>query len=242
MKLGILPGLLLLFSSVLHAQWEEFPVLPGESLWASSVLSETLGGTVYEYPPENLFDGDKATPWVEGVSGDGAGESLTILANRAVTGFSLVNGFAKSASLYDKNNRIKSLELSLLAGFTAPGMISETDAELYLLKEIRLKDPLLVHDGMERQSFDIPLTEEEQFDLFKTVLIEFAADHPFFLKMMLQETGLSDNTLFTDDMSLRLLMEVYGFFALRVTIRDVYKGSRYDDTCISEISLELEEF
>lgn len=247
MRNGFLLILLLICGSALHAQWEEFPVLPGESLWASSALSETLGSRVYHYPPENLFDGDRTTAWVEGIPGEGfpgegIGETLTVLVNRAVTGLALVNGYAKSPSLYEKNNRIRSLKLSLLIGFTAPGMISETDARLYLLKEFRSEEILSVKDIMETQSFKLSWSPEEQFDLCRTVLQEFTSENPYFLKMMLEETGLSEDTLFSDGTSLRLMTEVYGFIALRLSIDDVYRGSHYNDTCLSELSLELEEF
>ncbi|MBF9018014.1 MULTISPECIES: hypothetical protein [unclassified Oceanispirochaeta] len=241
MKAGFLLLFFFLTASALYSQWIELDALPGQSLWASSSFSETLGGQVHTYGPEALFDGDMATPWVEGASDEGIGEDLIILANRAVTGISLNNGFARSPSLYEKNNRLKAMNLSILIGFTAPGMVSETDSTLYLLKEFDIDSGIEVSDTSETQFFEITLSPEEQMELCREVLESFTGENPFFLKMMREETGLALED-FNSDMDLLLMMEIYGFLALKLTIQDVYRGSRYNDSCLSEISLQLEDF
>ena len=234
--------LLIFFAPIaLFPQWAEFHVLPGESLWASSVLSETLGDREYSYPPENLFDSDASTAWVEGVPGTGAGESVVILTGMAVSELSLINGFAKSGTLFEKNNRVKEIRLDLIAGYTAPGMVSETDAQLYLVKEFVLEESLLLKDSMDQQSFQISLSPEEQFELCRTVLKDFAEDNPFFLEMMLRETGVPGPE-YLEYMNFLVMMEAYGFMGIRMTILDVYRGSHYNDTCLAELSLNLEEF
>ncbi len=72
------------------------------TVWASSTLpSKQLG----RYSVKNAFDGDSTTAWVEGVEGDGAGESITVefLENVTVKGFLLFPGYTKSVKTLIEN-------------------------------------------------------------------------------------------------------------------------------------------
>jgi hypothetical protein len=72
------------------------------AVWASSTLqSKQLG----RYSVKNVFDGDSTTAWVEGVEGDGAGESITVqfLENVTVKGFLLFPGYTKSLKTLIEN-------------------------------------------------------------------------------------------------------------------------------------------
>lgn len=82
---------------------------------ASSVLDPQLGN---RYGPGNLFDGNLSTAWVEGVSGNGAGQKLLIAFDRPrlLSGFDLVNGYAKNRDIYAKNARVRSAVLRLSDG------------------------------------------------------------------------------------------------------------------------------
>ncbi|MDN3721005.1 caspase family protein [Roseibium salinum] len=68
---------------------------------ASSVLDPQFGN---RYGPANLFDGNTATAWVEGVSGDGTGERILFSFDRPrqLSGFEIVNGYAKSRDIFHK--------------------------------------------------------------------------------------------------------------------------------------------
>jgi hypothetical protein len=66
-------------------------------------------------------------------------------------------------------------------------------------------------------------------------------DHPMLIKMILDEIGLTEDN-YENPENLYLIMELYGFLALRLTIRDVYEGSRYNDTCLAEMKFDLDEF
>jgi hypothetical protein len=71
-------------------------------VWASSTLqSKQLG----RYSVKNVFDGDSTTAWVEGVEGDGTGESITVefLENVTVRGFLLFPGYTKSLKTLIEN-------------------------------------------------------------------------------------------------------------------------------------------
>jgi uncharacterized caspase-like protein len=88
----------------------------GARLCASSVLSPQSGN---RYGAANLVDDKDATAWVEGVEGDGIGESITLEFDRpeAISQITLVNGYAKSPDTYRKNGRVKDLMVRLSNGY-----------------------------------------------------------------------------------------------------------------------------
>ena len=79
------------------------------SFSASSTLPNE--GTLTYYP-KNAFDGDITTAWVEGVSGNGIGECLSVSFEESVNiqAFGFDNGYSKSENLYYKNSRPKQLK------------------------------------------------------------------------------------------------------------------------------------
>ena len=228
----------LLSASSLWGDWQKLEIKSGDSLWASSVLTEKLNGKTVEYPPENLFDSDPSTAWVEGVKGYGRGENVLILTNKIVSSFSIINGFAKSERLYSRNSRVKEFSVSFVCGLNAPGLVTENDYYLYFSKEVILKESVPVKDTAEKQIFPLYDTEEYQDELIAEMLTAFAEDYPDFFTMILNELGIDKE----DSLSLPnrlLIMEMYGFIGLKVIVSDIYPGSRYDDTCISEIEVDF---
>ena len=119
-----------------------------------------------EYPVTNLCDMDSETPWVEGVPGNGIGESF-VLENTWGTVYKtllIMNGFIsyEKPFLYKQNGRIKKIRVT--------GMVSGKEKVLDVL------------DTPHPQSVDISfITEPED---------------------------------------------------VRITIEEVYPGTKYDDTCI----------
>jgi hypothetical protein len=222
-------------------EWGELHLKSDNSVWADSSLTETIGGKVITYGPEALFDGENSTPWVEGVEGSGEGEGVTILTNRTVTGLSIVNGFALSERLFYRNNRLKTFSISFIAGLTAPGLVTENDYHLYFSREKEFSKGYQVKDSMEKQNFSLNDTKDLQLEFYKETIKLFAEDYPELYIMILDDLGISPFEEF-NGINLNLIMELYGFFALSITIREVYDGTNYDDTCISEIELTLEDF
>ncbi|WP_105615336.1 S-layer homology domain-containing protein [Vallitalea okinawensis] len=74
---------------------------------ASSVLEEEVNGEDVVYEPVNISDNNVNTAWVEGGSGNGEGEWVYINSNSSfdLASLQIINGYAKSESLYYKNNR-----------------------------------------------------------------------------------------------------------------------------------------
>ncbi len=136
---------------------------------ASSTLR---AGKTSSYKATHLRDYERETAWVEGVEGDGKGETLTFRLDKPVpvSRIGIVNGYAKSPEIYKANGRVR--EFAIAVNGETRGTVTIPDE---LLNE-------------ERFFFDIPGTLEP----------------------------VSELTL---------------------TITDVYPGTKYQDTAVSEIVL-----
>jgi hypothetical protein len=94
---------------------------------ASSYLSEETDQGSLEYKPENLkiryliehmrdFFNEFCLPWVEGVEGDGTGETLEVTFIEPTNVFVILNGFVDilKRNLYKDNNRLKTINIKSL--------------------------------------------------------------------------------------------------------------------------------
>lgn len=235
-------ALFLLLSTAICAEeaWEEFHILPGESVWASSVLEENLRSGPVRYPPQKIFDGDPATAWVEGVAGLGVGEHVSFILDRPVESVALINGFARSERLYRLNGRPRELECVLQIGFTAPGLISETDARLFFVTPLGDVQRLYVSDTARPQTFFLDLSPEEQIRLQERAFDAFCRDYPFFADEISADLdfGPYQKLSTTDRAELRsLALVAYAHTFMRLTITEVFPGARYEDTAISEVEI-----
>jgi len=90
----------------------------------TSVLETSRGIT---YGPENLFDVDTGTAWVEGVDGEGIGESIVVHFDGARTPQTLYlrNGYTNNADIYAKNGRVREIEVTDSAGRTLEVELSD---------------------------------------------------------------------------------------------------------------------
>lgn len=95
-----------------------------KSISASSFLSEKIKGNKINYSADNLYkcvsDLDHTffivnshLPWVDGIDGDGIGETITIEYKEPVAGISMLNGYVElnKLSLYKENSRAKEIEI-----------------------------------------------------------------------------------------------------------------------------------
>ena len=81
----------------------------------SSALPPAQGNN---YGARNLTDGNDDTAWVEGSSGQGAGDFVVVEFDtpRTVRGVTVRNGYAKNADIFGKNSRVKDVELIFSSG------------------------------------------------------------------------------------------------------------------------------
>ena len=86
------------------------------NITATSYLIESEYGFVHH--PSNLMDGSLTNAWVEDVSGQGEGESITIQFDEIykVSGFNIHTGYQKSADTFAKNSRPAALLITFSDG------------------------------------------------------------------------------------------------------------------------------
>ncbi len=77
-------------------------------------------GHANAYGPQNLFDGNRATAWCEGVAGPGDGQEIAVTFSRPVIvdAIAFVNGYAKSDATFAKNNSVHTLGATWSDGAT----------------------------------------------------------------------------------------------------------------------------
>lgn len=69
------------------------------------------------YSPRNIQDNDPTTAWVEGVKGDGIGETISFCTNKGhnqgeaflIDSIGIINGYTKSPTTFKNNGRVKKL-------------------------------------------------------------------------------------------------------------------------------------
>lgn len=134
---------------------------------ATSYLSEPQYQLFHS--PTNLLDGDLSTAWVEDVSGQGIGESLTFQFDRVygLTGLKLATGYQKNVGLFEKNSRPSKVRLGFSDGTSQEFQLE--DEQGYQM--IRLVNPvetntvtmtiLAVYPGTDYQ--DTAISEIELF-------------------------------------------------------------------------------
>lgn len=81
------------------------------------VSSQLKSGKGDSYGVGALLDGRSETAWCEGVKGDGIGETVTVRFEAAspLKGLTIHNGDARSKDRYQRNNRVRVLDLTLIS-------------------------------------------------------------------------------------------------------------------------------
>lgn len=106
-----------------------------ETYCVSSVLPSQFGNS---YGPANLFRGSESIAWVEGRSGQGVGEWITVEFDdmRSVTSILMRNGYQKNFDIFQKNSRVRQLRVQFSGGQSI--MLSPQDqfnAQLFKLDQ-----------------------------------------------------------------------------------------------------------
>lgn len=90
---------------------------------ASSELTDNMS----TYSVEAVLDGNKDTCWAEGVDGNGEGEYIEIHFREPIylTDISLLNGYMKNEDVFNKNGKIRRIELSYSDGNSHESLLDE---------------------------------------------------------------------------------------------------------------------
>ena len=98
----------------------EFSQAEPVSMGNVSVVTSTSALSEYNmtHSVDRVWDSDTSTAWVEGVSGNGEGESLVFVFNDTyrISGLNISAGYQKNSDLYSKNSRPAQLELTFSGG------------------------------------------------------------------------------------------------------------------------------
>ncbi|MBN2424979.1 MAG: hypothetical protein JXR46_11605 [Calditrichaceae bacterium] len=163
-----------------------------------------------KYGVQNLFDGNIATAWVEGAEGDGIGEAVFMALPDECDSIKIFSGYGKSEYVFKNNGRVKKLKLACFAGIHRADDVTEI-ADAYKAIKFPKESYIELEDKFAMQSFkfDFEIRELKEF------LEEFV-------------------TAYKKTSDTPILSEI---IILKIEIAAVYKGAKYEDTCISEIAL-----
>lgn len=208
-------GILFLSQTILIAspqEWQEITLadIPGMGIFnVSSSLKSTDGDYINgKYGGKNLFDENPATTWAEGKKDDGRNEIIYMVIPEDCRTVNLFNGYAKDISAYRKNNRPHNISLSCEIGINPDGFVSEN---YIVYKTLPCVDSVKfeLRDTLGLQTLKFPFDIRRIKKYKEKVLERFINDFPF-------KAGRVD-------------------LILKIKILDVYKGKKWNDTCISEI-------
>ncbi len=171
-----------------------------------------------QYNPGNLYDNNPETAWVEGAEGYGTGEYFIADLGYMLPGkIEIRNGYQKSESIFKKNSRVKNAKITLFAGFHLPGEVTEI-GEIYRARQTGSSSVVTLNDAIGLQEVPLPVDMKSAFKERILLTRDFKTEF---------SERLEDLQEFETPMSLH--------WFLKVEIVDVYPGSDFDDTCISDI-------
>lgn len=175
-----------------------------------------------KYGGHNLFDKSKYTAWVEGVEGPGTGEYFYLAMGEEFPEQMIIfNGYQKSKDIFAKNNRVKTIRVSLFAGFLISGDVTEIGL-YYYVRKFGTEEVVDLEDRSGSQEIDLPFERTSMNEFAEISKKQFMEDYKTKLEKMKENCPTCPTN-------------PYFQFFLRVEILDVYKGSQWDDTCISDI-------
>ena len=175
-------------------------------------------GETGPYNPGCLYDNNPGTAWVEGAEGYGTGEYFIADLGYMLPGKTEVrNGYQKSESIWKKNSRVRKAKITLLAGYHLSGQVTEI-AEGYTVRQIGNPAEVTLDDVMGLQEISLPLSMKTAFSERLILTMDFKTDFSERLESLKNEVTP---------------MHLHWF--LKFEIIEVYPGSDFDDTCISDI-------
>ncbi len=176
--------------------------------YASSALNNDNLYNPVKYGVAGLFDDDTTTCWAEGADDEGEGVMLYFTVSHDIDTFYIYNGYGKTANLFKLNNRVKSLEMTLYAGVFLSGHVSEVAIQ-YEALPYGQPQTIVLKDRLGFQPVVMPYDKES-------------------LSSFIAGAEKKCKAIYNDPVE-----RIDLIIALQIT--DVYKGEKWNDTCISEI-------
>lgn len=181
--------------------------------WSELLLQDYKGylfnasSTLKSLKTLHLFDQKLNTCWAEDANDSGIGEVINFSIAEKTVKLNIANGYQKSEKLFYANNRVKQIKYQVLLGINQEGEVSETKSLCHTIA-LNKEQFVSLEDKMGVQSVNLKLN----WDMIKTQA------EAFIRRYESKHNGKSNKT-----------------YILQCTLVDVYKGNKYNDTCISEI-------
>ncbi|OGR57753.1 MAG: hypothetical protein A2X36_03265 [Elusimicrobia bacterium GWA2_69_24] len=181
--------------------------------WQEIFVPDGQDGRAVSTDPEvlsaaNIADGNTRTAWA---AAGGIGAELWVFISSGARSVNVVNGYGKSQKLFKANNRVKKLSVSLWTAEHFDGDVTETGRG-YRAARLTPDRTLDLKDSLAEQAFPFPFKWEEA----RSRRAEAVAT-------LIKRPGLKSRKLRSSA------------FFLRAEPLEIYPGSRYNDTCISEL-------
>lgn len=167
-KISILLILTCFLSNTIHAQLEINDTLllafNNDIFWSSSSeLEIDIYKDFGKYGSTNLSDSDPTTCWAEGSVNDGAGEYIWMTIPENISTIRIRNGFQKSETIYNANNRPKQIKLDLFASYEPSGYVTESHNGFYISKSLT-STSVVLEDKLGYQDIQLNFDWSEIYD------------------------------------------------------------------------------
>lgn len=161
-----------------------------------------------KYPPSNLFDNNLKTCWVSDFGKIKDSSIYIKIPKKNQFSIDIFSGYGKSKSLYFKNSRPKKIRVKIFVAINPSGYVTEIGS-FYRAMKYPNENIIYLKDKFGTQSFNIQFSHKKIIDFQNMVLKDF-------------------------DLKFKKKID-HSCLILKLEIIDIYKGSKYDDLCISEI-------
>ena len=167
-KISILLILISLLSNTIYAQLEVNDTLllafNNEIFWSSSSeLEMDIYKDFGKYGSTNLSDTDPATCWAEGSENNGTGEYIWMTIPENISTIRIRNGYQKSETIYNANNRPKKIEFELFASYELSGYVTESHNGFCISKSIT-STSVVLEDKLGYQDIQLGFDWSEIYD------------------------------------------------------------------------------
>ena len=198
--------------------------------WRSDFSNSFLGeGESCTYAPSKLVDGDRRTGWAEGDEGDGIGADVVIPQLLDLTGpIRICAGYGKSPELFAANGRPKRVQVTLLrvrAAEPDPHDATGCSTATYVEPVVVAGHEADLRDFNGYQAFPVPEFRREYY-------LEYPMD---WLLMDGTERMLYQQKVDAGETAPFERGPTEYAYLLRLQLVELYPGSRYADTVITEI-------
>ena len=179
------------------------------------------------YGAHHLLDQDLSTAWSEGMEGPGLGEHVYLAVGDVFPEkLHIANGYQKSPGVFEANNRVKTLHVRLYAGFMIPGEATEVET-VVRVRPFPQTHVISLADQTGVQEFSLPFRKEKAAAFVQECRVDFLSEFASELETVAAFSPTGE-------------IQPEFHWIVQLEIKEIYPGTRWDDTCLSEVWAEEE--